>query len=158
MGKSKRGCKVICVVKLKVTQPRAKYETRDFQNLSKRLLRDNWNQKHIGISKWYLVRLSTINIVKFLVRDFFSIQHRPCHKNVVPGKGLNLLFDECVHPCPQGAGRTVHLFLSKGPSTNNATLNRFCPLSNGIPTNIKWKIHTLFTLYFKFLRCFFLNS
>ena len=46
------------------------------------------------------------------------------------------------------------------------TLNRFCPLSelplflmdndkmDRIPTKIKWKIHTFFTLYFKFWRYF----
>ena len=72
MGKSKRWCKVICVVKLKVIQPQPKYKNRNLPNLKKRLLRDNWEQKEIGISKCYLVILSTINIVKFLVCVFFQ--------------------------------------------------------------------------------------
>ena len=36
----KRRRKVICVVKLRVIQPQPKYETRNFPNLTKRLLRD----------------------------------------------------------------------------------------------------------------------
>ena len=54
----KRWRKVICVVKLRVIQPQPKYETRNFPNLTKRLLRDiNWSQEQIGILKFYLVRL-----------------------------------------------------------------------------------------------------
>ena len=72
MGKTRRWSKVICVVKLKVTQPQPKYKNRNFSNLKKRLLRDNWEQKQIGISKCYVVILSTINIVKFLGWVFFQ--------------------------------------------------------------------------------------
>ena len=125
------------ILKLKVIQPQPKYKTGNFPNLRKRLLRDNPNQKQIRISKCCLVRLSTINIVKFLVFFvFFPIQHRSYHNNIVPNKDINI-FDkcaaECVHLCPQEEQWTSLWTDSKGDNRQIIfiTLNRFCyPLSN----------------------------
>ena len=124
------------ILKLKVIQPQPKYKTGNFPNLRKRLLRDNSNQKQIRISKCCLVRLSTINIVKFLVFFvFFSIQHRSYHNNIVPNKDINI-FDkcaaECVHLCPQEEQWTSLWTDSKGDNRQIIfiTLNSFCyPLS-----------------------------
>ena len=55
-----------------------------------------WNQKQIGISKYYSVKVPQTHLNSLFV--FFPIQQWTCHNNIVVDKGLNL-FDECAAEC-----------------------------------------------------------
>ena len=101
MGISKRWHEVICVVKLTVIQPQPKYKNQKLFKFKEKIAQRHYLKTKTNRNfKMLLGQItSTTNTVKFLVCFvFFPNQQRPCYKNIVEDKGLNL-FDECAAEC-----------------------------------------------------------